>query len=63
MDLTDHHAQLVVRDLARRRRTFTPRVEPRPGHLDELTQPLHRIAGRVIIDETEAAHRVVSLAK
>ena len=46
-----------------RQRSARPFVETRARNLNEFTQPLHRILGAMIVNEPEAAHRIVSCAK
>ena len=45
------------------RRGGPPPVEPRPGDLEDLAQPLHRNGVAVVVNELEAAHQFVSPAK
>jgi hypothetical protein len=59
-DLVD---QRGVGDVTQRRRLVDPLVERRPRRGDEFTHPLHVERVPVLLDETEADHRIVSRAK
>lgn len=63
VDLADVGQQRLVGDRTRRGRARPPGVEPRAGHLGQRAQPLHRVTVSMVLDEAEAAHRIVSRAK
>ena len=63
MDVADLLEQLTVSDRPSRWWPAPPRVEPRRRHFGQPTQPLHVVDVPVILDEAEAAHRIVSRAK
>ena len=63
MDDADLIEQLCISDRPLRRWTPAPRIKARPRDLGEPAQPLHVVDVSMIVDEAEAAHRIVSRAK
>jgi hypothetical protein len=63
VDLGDQGGELGIPRGTVRWRSSVPRVVARPGDVENPTEPLDPVLTRVLGDEPEAAHRVVSLAK